>query len=306
MKKTTDIIRKPRSLIEIEEKTPLSLMARRMFTHLLNHAFQNGWEKETHSIPLQELRGKHDVNNRAKAAAKELVDSTVTFDLLGTSGQDWAHSSLVSEVYYHAGSGILEFTLPRQTRLALADETRFAALSLKVCYSFKSKYSLVLYELISARYKLKFLTSEVFEIVVLRELLGVPIGKYKNASELRTWVFKRAVDEVNKFSPFSCSIEVEKTRGRKITHFRVSWSQKTADEGAATKANQANDLPLFQFDPITVELVDKWQSKTEKRRIELFTLASIQNNKNGNTEFDRHDINNPRKWIELVADELET
>jgi plasmid replication initiation protein len=102
-----------------------------------------------------------------------------------------------------------------------------------VIFAFTSKYSLALYELISARINLKHMFSEEFTVEDLRALLGVPDGKLERIPNLLQKVINPAVLEVNGLADFGVKIDTIREGGKVrglVTGFRVSWYRKSVPE----------------------------------------------------------------------------
>lgn len=96
-------------------------------------------------------------------------------------------------------------------------------------FAFTSKYSLALYELITARINLKHVWQEEFGLEDFRALLGVPDDKLTRTPDLLRKVIKPAEAEVNGLADFGVKIEPIRTGGTMrglVTGFRVSWWRK--------------------------------------------------------------------------------
>jgi Initiator Replication protein len=104
-------------------------------------------------------------------------------------------------------------------------------------FAFTSKYSLALYELITARINLKHVWQEEFSVDDLRALLGVPDGRLERIPNLLQKVIRPAEAEVGGIADFGVKIEPLRKGGPKrglVTGFRVSWWRK--DEPALREA----------------------------------------------------------------------
>ena len=87
---------------------------------------------------------------------------------------------ILSETTVSDDDEILQEWLSILSRMACAQSSRitlWGRVRSSVIFAFTSKYSLALYELISARINLKHMWQEEFGVDDLRSLLGVPDGK---------------------------------------------------------------------------------------------------------------------------------
>ena len=222
---------KPAELIDISGATGLSLAARRLYNQLIAHAFgpEMGNEGQEWVIPLSDLRGTHKGNERLEDSIVALMKTVVTVrlangdtrrvQLLGGNDMGDAARSV----------GTLTYSLDPKLVPLLRESSVFGKLELAVMHAFTAKYSLALYEALSRRVRLKSKFSEVFELDVFRELLGVPAGKLNTYSNLKLRAITPAVAEVNAIASFGCQIDPIKT-SRKVTAVRVSWWQKDVPE----------------------------------------------------------------------------
>lgn len=87
----------------------------------------------------------------------------------------------------------LHFSFSNEILRELIDPDVFAELDLGITSTFRSKYSLLLYENLKVH---RFQRSIAYTLEVLRKLLGVE-SKYKSISELKRQVLLPSVDEIN-------------------------------------------------------------------------------------------------------------
>ena len=121
----------------------------------------------------------------------------------------------------------------------IKDSTLWGRVRTAVVFAFTSKYSLTLYELITARINLKHIWQEEFELEDLRALLGVPPDKLQRTPDLLRKVIQPAEAEVNGLADFGVKIEPIRKGGTMrglVTGFRVSWWRK--DSPALQEAYQ--------------------------------------------------------------------
>lgn len=219
-----------------------SLADRRTWNLLLMNAWGNSLENPNadFTISLHELRGLHDSNDRVRASLEKLQTTLVsvrmpdgrrrTVQMLGGTDIDDDERT----------DGVLTYDFHRKLVPLLRQSEIYARMEVKILSAFTSKYSLALYEAISARINLHK-SSEELSLTTLRQWLGVERGKLTEWSNFRKFAVEPALEEVNGLAPYSVEIEPIK-RGRKIDRVRVTWSKKApfspAEQSAAQEANR--------------------------------------------------------------------
>jgi hypothetical protein len=141
-------------------------------------------------------------------------------------------------------TGVVQYSFSRGMRAVIKDSTLWGRVRSSVIFAFTSKYSLALYELISARVNLKHVWAEEFTVEDLRALLGVPDGKLERIPNLLQKVINPSVLEVNGLADFGVAIEPIREGGKVrglVTGFRVGWWRKGEDElkSAYSELNQS-------------------------------------------------------------------
>lgn len=234
---------KPREIIGIAGMETWSLVDRRCWNLLLLNAWGDKLEDPTASftIPIRELRGLHDSNDRVRSCLRKLQTTLVsarlangqtrTVQLLGST--DLSDDDRVE--------GELRYDFHPKLVPLLRESEIYARMETKLISSFTSKYGLALYEAISARIQLR-MAAEIITIEELREWLGVEKSKLGRWADLNRKAVQVALNEVNGLSPYSVDIEPIK-RGRKTAEVKVSWAKKEpfspAEQAAAREVNRA-------------------------------------------------------------------
>jgi hypothetical protein len=246
--KTKDIAKRPGEMVKPAEIIGIpgmegwTLADRRTWNLLLLNAWSDRLEdpEADFTIPLRELRGLHDSNDRLRRSLEtlqttlvhaRLPDGTVrTVQMLG--GTDINDSD--------RENGVLKYDFHRKLVPLLRSSDIYARMEMKVLSAFTSKYGLALYEAIAARINLRR-SSEELEIETLRQWLGVEAGKLAQWAHLQQRAVKPALDEVNTFSPYEVEIQPIK-QGRKVARVLVTWAKKPpfspAEQAAAQEVNR--------------------------------------------------------------------
>lgn len=234
---------KPGEIIGIPGMEGWSLADRRTWNLLLVNAWGEKLEDPTadFEIPLRELRGLHDSNDRVRSSLERLQTTLIaarmpdgktrTVQMLGACDIDDEDRA----------EGVLKYDFHRKLVPLLRRSEIYARMEMKIISAFSSKYALALYEALSLRVNLRRSVEEI-DIETLRHWLGVEEGKLTQWAHLQQRAVNVAVAEVNALSPFTVKVEGVK-RGRKIERVRVSWAKKEpfspAEQAAAREVNRA-------------------------------------------------------------------
>lgn len=226
-----DELLKPVELIDISGAAELTLSARRLYNTLLAYAFGKdlGVEGYEWSIPMSELRGSHNSNDRLGESIEALMKTIVTVrlqdgrtrrvQLLG--GNDMGDPN--------RPHGTLTYSFDKRLVPLLRESTVFGKIELSVMKAFTTKYALALYEALSRRVRLKHVFIEVIPIDEFREILGVPQGKLTTFGNLNQYAIKPAMTEINAMAAFGVNLIPVKT-GRKVTAVKIGWYMKDLKE----------------------------------------------------------------------------
>lgn len=234
---------KPNEIIGIGGIEGWSLADRKTWNLLLVNAWSDKLEDPTADfhIPLRELRGLHDSNDRVRASLEKLQKTLVsarmpdgkmrTVQMLGGTDIDDDGRK----------DGMLKYDFHRKLVPLLRQSELYTRMEVKVLASFTSKYALGLYETIASKINMRR-TSEELDIETFRQWLGVEASKLNRWPDFNRFALKIALDEVNSLSPFAVEIEPIK-QGRKVVKVRVSWSKKEpfspAEKAAAREVNRS-------------------------------------------------------------------
>ncbi len=233
-----DDFAKARELIEIRGTSGLSLQDRRVMNALYANAGQRLCDEVEHVISLADLRGPHKGGERVKDSVRRLMRTLVEVPTLDRKGNPATKMvQILSETTVSDDddnpAGMVIYSFSHGMRAIIKDSTLWGRVRSSVIFAFTSKYSLALYELISARINLKHMWQEEFGVDDLRSLLGVPDGKLERTPNLLQKVITPAVLEVNGLADFGVKIDVIREGGKVrglVTGFRVSWWRKNEHE----------------------------------------------------------------------------
>lgn len=227
---------KPGELVDLIEVTPLSLVDRRIYNQLLEHAWDAIDRPVTHVIAKSALRGSHNSNDRVGESVERLMAAIVRVAVNHDGEPAIERVQLLGgNVESVRRDGLFEYEIPSRLRRIIKNSTVFARLQREVMFALTSKYALTLYEMVQKRGNLRWRASERFSLADLRGILGVPKGKLATWSNLKLRAIDPAVEEVNRLSDYLVKVTPIKT-GRSVTHVELRWWPKDSEgQGAAAR-----------------------------------------------------------------------
>ncbi len=229
-----DDFAKARELIEIRGTSELSLHDRRIINILYANAGPKLCDDVQHTIGIVELRGSHKGSERVTDSITRLQKTLVLVPTVDKKGKPATRRvSILSDTTVtndeNDPDGHVIYSFSPGMRAIIRDSTLWGRVRSAVVFAFTSKYSLTLYELITARINLKHVWQEDFLLEDLRALLGVPSDKLLRTPDLLRKVIQPAQTEVNGLADFGVKIEPIRTGGTMrgaVTGFRMSWWRK--------------------------------------------------------------------------------
>ena len=181
---------KARELIEIRGTGELSLHDRRVINILYQNAGTRLCDDVEHVISIARLRGQgeiggggHKGSERVKDSILRLMKTVVQVPTVGKNGRPATRrvqvlSDTTTSDDEDDPSGQVVYSFSPGMRAIIKDSTLWGRVRTAVVFAFTSKYSLALYELITARINLKHIWQEEFSVEDLRALLGVPVANW--------------------------------------------------------------------------------------------------------------------------------
>jgi hypothetical protein len=153
-----------------------------------------------------------------KRAADELTGRKIKIE----KGESWLFMNWLSSAEYKQGSGYVELCFDKKLKPYLLQlKGYFTQYELENVVSFKSAYSMRLYELLkSEQFKAKVsgYFKKTFEVEGLRALVGIESHEYQFFKDFRVRIIDIAVREINSGSNLHITqVDYPKT-GRKVSH----------------------------------------------------------------------------------------
>jgi plasmid replication initiation protein len=245
--------------VEISEPDgALTLVDRRLWNHLLAHAYLRLTKDDVFSIRLSDIRAfaaeargsaEEADNRRLKESIERLQKTVVRFNFLDTAiGEVWQSTQLLGTCEIITRTGELRYSYPRGLPEKLIEPALYSYLSLKVLYQFQSKYALILYETLK-RFADRDAAEPYWAVKTsqLRDLLGCR-DKLANWQLFRRRALDPAIAEINELSGFFVELmEIRQGSGRgggKVVSTVFYIRRKSAEEAEA--AVRKLDKPRLQ------------------------------------------------------------
>lgn len=275
-------VRKSNQLVEARYR--LTLGEQRLILHLCSLIHSSDKDFKSYEIRVKDfakmfgLEKRNNIYKAVESAAKELAGKRLDISCDGKE----IYVSWLSYVEYVEGSGIVKVEFHRSLKpylLQLQEYGNFTKYQVNHVVSFKSQYSIRLYELLKQKAftaeKRKF--SRCFEIESFRSILGIAVNEYEVFSNLRRKVIEPAIEEVSEYTDLEITgVHYGKT-GRKVTDITFDVEIRQADEIQALQLEMEENLPKEQPHPIierlislgfAVETAQRYKTKYGVKRIE--------------------------------------
>jgi len=226
------------------------------------------------------LEKRNNIYKAVEDAAKELAGKRLD---ISRDGKE-IYVSWLSYVEYVEGSGIVKVEFHRSLKpylLQLQEYGNFTKFQMNHVVSFKSQYSIRIYELLKAEaFKAKQgKFNRYFRLEDFRLILGIAKNEYDVFSNLRRKVIDPAVEEVSEHT----DLEIEEVRygriGRKITDITFVVKIRTVDELPTLQLEMTEEPPKEQAHPIIERLVSLgYGVETAQRDLKKYGVKRLERN----------------------------
>lgn len=234
----------PLQIVIVNVKGPHTEKDRKLFALLLHHAFDELGTKPMHEISVaqidqlcRELGGDHGVKWTWQSA-KNLAETTVEWEYdLGDERVQGVSSLFYAQYHKSARStGRLTYGFPPPLIPILKHPMRFARLRVHFLMKLSGKYAVTLYEILEGFANRRDGECRV-TIEELRQWLKVPEGSYSDWKDLKKWVLKPAIEQINA-DPLGAGFSIEYTPKRKGRFYDEIVFKLTKTDGR--KAQERN------------------------------------------------------------------
>lgn len=210
----------------IQVRGSVGLLARRAWNVLLAAAYDRLPDQDEHTIRLADLAAalQFDSNDydALKGPIRELVGAMVEWNTLEKDkGTAWGVAALLAHVEFERGTASYSYS-PFLRRM-LHNPRMYARINLSLQNAFRSKYSLILYELALDYFDATRQAGETpwISLERFRALMGVDPAQYPEFKALGQWVIKPAVDEVAQCTDLRVAVQYQR-EGRRIAALKFT------------------------------------------------------------------------------------
>ena len=230
---------KPGELIDVVELTPLKLHDKRLFNEMLANAWNEIGEGKEHRIHKSDIRAIDKNLERLEDSVDRLM-GTIIKTIVEEDGEKYKRTFTFLARIDNAirDDGWIKYKFSDDAENMMLNSNVFARIQREIMFALSSRYSLALYEILAKRINLSHTQSEVFELPVFRQMLGVPEDKYKLMSHLRTRILDTAFGEVQQLTNIGCAYQLVRNRGKGYTHIKLTWFPKDASASFDAQKNR--------------------------------------------------------------------
>jgi hypothetical protein len=223
-----------------------SASARKVLALLIHKAAGDAWKPGPHCISKKELRGSHGSTDRLDGIFDELQRTLLRLETVAPDGKP---AALVAPVMAYRIEHVDDdmrsmvwWEFSDLARRVMQGSDYFAAMNRGTILAFESRYAVTLYErgclLVSRR-------SPMWRGTVdeMREVMGIPTGKYRDWADIRRKVIEGACAEVNQLADFVVTYRVDQGPRNKVTGIELWFKPKDPhDRQAAARERDASRL----------------------------------------------------------------
>ncbi len=248
-KKKVIILGKPSGAIAIVgDMNALQRKFYNVFLYVAKENLKKDVNKDYYSIHLIDIINILELEKpnkqRLKQMIKDLVDIKIEYNYLRKDGETWGISSVLNDVKVDfddiTGKTVISYAIPRVVRKAMINKNgMFAKIDLIVVKGLKSKYAILLYELIKDYDKVQV---PILSMQDFRKMFGVE-DKYSRMPDLRKYVLDPACEEINNNPNIDFTVSYKLIKDGKVyTHIKFHVKPKPAK----LKLDQQKDKIITQ------------------------------------------------------------
>lgn len=200
---------------------------------------------ERHDMRLADLKAETGMRNHTRHTLRELLAEIAATTIQFEDELDGEPAELIGGMVSHLfvkdrqdDTGDLLVTWWWGHAFARTAELsqQWAVVDKQTALAMRSRYAIALFIHASSLFRKQKTDRQEFDIDHLRQVLGVPEGRHKTFSNLRTHAIKPAIAEINRTSPhYELAATYHKT-GRTVTSVTISWTEKPAEQRREAKA----------------------------------------------------------------------
>ncbi len=270
-KKIKDLLAKPNQLIEIEGA--LSLGQLKVYNVLLAEAHRSiqgdkkrkiideDTTRESYAIDYKELKKRAGINEKDDKKIRRYIEEIrgITITLRDKYSRDWSVLGLISQARYRESEGKIHIELPSIIRRALYSSNYYTTLDLQLIKTLRSKYSVILYELIK---KYEGVQIPTYDITSFSKIFQT---NYTRFGDIKRKILDIAISELEEKTEYKIGYETSKI-GKRIAYVKLRCRKvdvkdevkevvggKDRIEGAIKKAKR------------NIYISKTWDSRTDRK-----------------------------------------
>ncbi|NBJ17079.1 MAG: replication initiation protein, partial [Dehalobacter sp. 4CP] len=275
----------------------ISLLQKKAWNILLANSYDNLLQKEVFEVKIKDLvdvlcfESKNE--KHLKESLKTLLATVIEWNVLDKdSEQEWGATTMLSSVKIKKGT--LEYSFSPHLKEKLYNPTMYARISLTIQSKFKSKYTLILYELCVDYFIRKQGKGETPWIGIDDFIKLVGVENEKSLQEFKIMkraIINKSVNEINEKSDIFIEV-AKKTESRKVVALKFYISPNTNTHNLLTRFIKPPKQGELPFKP-----EDEERKKLYERMTEAFTLSDRQAQEILNT---MHDFEEVKDILDMV------
>ncbi len=284
----------------------LSLIQQQIWNVLLSHAYDNLSVQNIHSIDIRILLF-HLGNNRSLGYLQTILDGLCTiesFNLINKTKQVFARNKfkLLSSAVIE--DGFCKYSFSNDLIPHLVNPPSYAKINLLIQKKFKSKYSLVIYELCVDYMHIG--RTRAFTVNELKTYLGIEEHEYTIFKHFNYKVIKKAISEINQKADLSIEVKFDVKNGDDIVWFSIKKKTRTTIDVRKLITKATKQIPRQAIEDCAfMQLKEHGIShKKAKHIFDVFGLHEIQKVIN-EMQHDIEKIVNPAAFITKIFNSKE-
>ncbi len=213
----------------------LSALQRKSYNIFLYYAKKLGKDyiHDSFEIKINDFKSELGIKSKDSSTIENIFSGLLSYKveynfLKKDKNKIWGIFHLLSEIEVDTGKNRIRFNFPKKLKEILLNPDMYTELDLYVIKGLKSKYSIVLYELLKDFKKEG--KDPILDMTRLRTLLGIEKSKYSMMSMFRLRVLDKAKEEINKKTDLKIDYELIRS-GKRFEKIKYIVQEKTNNLG---------------------------------------------------------------------------
>jgi hypothetical protein len=219
-------------------------------------------------------------NQKIKTHLEKLPSVVMKYNYLNKDNNEvWECLSLLPWINIEFGTGVITYNLSDELKKNILYPNIYAPINIIIASSLKSKYSIILYELL--RDYIDAPQVPLLSIKKFKDLMGIKDDQYNDFKNLKRLVLNVAVKEINEKTDIKCSCDYIKHLSKRYTYIKFQAVRKNELPKIIKEIEQftkeitelTSQADIFQqIDNLTPEDLCKKISMNFKIRTEMISI----------------------------------